>query len=158
MTGFRSALLALLLLRPGLGYAVAVDPPLDDPVLEARAQEVFKTLRCLVCQNQSISDSDADLARDLREIVRERVAAGDSDDEARAFLVDRYGDWVLLKPPVKGTTLALWVGPLVLFCVALVIAVGFYRRPTRSGKEALAPLDENERQRMNDLMNDREDG
>lgn len=158
MIGLRVVLLAFLVLRPGLGFAVAVDPPLDDPALEARAQDVFKTLRCLVCQNQSISDSDADLARDLRMIVRERVAAGDTDDAARAFLVDRYGDWVLLKPPVKGSTLVLWGGPLVLLGVAVAVAAGFYRRHGRARSQALAPLDDDERQRLNDLMNDRDNG
>lgn len=148
----------LAALAPGLGYGANIDPPLDDPALEARAQNLFKDLRCLVCQNQSISDSNADLARDLRVIVRERVMAGDSDAQARAYLVDRYGDWVLLKPPFKGTTVLLWLGPLVLAGVALLIAVGFYRGRKSSGTESVAPLSAQERQRLRSIVDETGDG
>ena len=101
--------LAILVLAvwPMAAGAVAVDKPLDDPALEARAREIHKELRCLVCQNQSIEDSNADLARDLRQLVRERLAAGDSDEEVLSFVVARYGDWVLLTPPVQGNTMLL---------------------------------------------------
>ena len=85
-------------------WAVEPDEILDDPVLEARAREISKGLRCLVCQNQSIDDSNAGLARDLRILLRERLVAGDSNSAAIAFIVDRYGDFVLLRPPVKPTT------------------------------------------------------
>ena len=94
--------------------AVAVEPRemLNDPSAEARAREISKLLRCVVCQNQSIDDSDASLARDLRILVRERIFSGDSDQEVIDYVVSRYGDFVLLKPPLKTTTLFLWGVPL----------------------------------------------
>jgi cytochrome c-type biogenesis protein CcmH len=104
-------------------HAVRPDEVLADPTLEARAREISSELRCMVCQNQSIDDSDAPLARDLRLLVRERVKAGDSDNAIRAFLTARYGDFILLKPPLKFETVLLWVGPgLVLLLGAAVIA------------------------------------
>jgi cytochrome c-type biogenesis protein CcmH len=106
-------LLALLLVAaPALG--VEPGERLADPALEARARAISRDLRCLVCQNQSIDDSSADLARDLRILLRERIAAGDTDDEAVAFIVSRYGDYVLLRPPFRLDTLLLWLGPPIL--------------------------------------------
>lgn len=106
---------ALMLLGAGHASAMAVDAvTLQDPAQEARARNLMQGLRCLVCQNQSIETSDAELASDLRRIVRERIAAGDTDDQVRAHLVARYGDWVLMRPPVKLSTLVLWAGPPVL--------------------------------------------
>ena len=99
-----------------------------------------KELRCLVCQNQSIDDSDAGLARDLRQLVRERLLAGDSDDEIIAFVTERYGDFVLLRPPMKPSTWGLWYGPLVIFALA-AIAIGFYMRRRRNAP-ASAPVEE----------------
>lgn len=125
--------LALILAAPP-ALAVAVDQQtLEDPVLEARAHNLMKQVRCLVCQNQSIEDSDADMARDLRAAVRARVAAGDSDSAVKAWLVDRYGDWVLLRPPFKPLTALLWGMPLVLVAAGGLIAA---RRLTR--RQALA--------------------
>jgi cytochrome c-type biogenesis protein CcmH len=147
---------ALLLALPQGALAVAVDPPMDDPALEARAQALFADLRCLVCQNQSISDSNADLARDLRMIVRERIAAGNSDIEARSYLVDRYGDWVLLKPPVKAATWVLWFGPLVLLALAGWLGFGLYRRRGPRQEEA-RPLDVQEQERLKLLLKDTDD-
>ncbi len=142
----------------GLGLSAAaqvvterVDPPIDDPILEARAQAIHKQIRCLVCQNQSIHDSNSDLARDLRIIVRDRVAAGDSNDEAIQFLVFRYGDWVLLKPPFKASTLALWLGPILILLLAAWAAHGFFRgarAPVAQG----APLTKDEQQRLAELL------
>ncbi|MEA2758173.1 MAG: cytochrome c-type biosis protein CcmH [Methylobacteriaceae bacterium] len=104
-------------------HAVRPDEVLADPTLEARAREISAELRCMVCQNQSIDDSDAPLARDLRLLVRERVQAGDTDYAIRTFLSARYGDFILLKPPLKFETILLWVGPgLVLLLGAAVIA------------------------------------
>lgn len=120
--------LALLLASPAL--AVMPDEVLDDPALEARARVVSKELRCLVCQNQSIDDSNADLARDLRVLVRERLVAGDSNDQALEFIVARYGDYVLLKPPVQANTLVLWAGPVVIFLIAGGILLVRVRRKT----------------------------
>src|SRR5579859_3377583 len=110
----RLLLVLLLGLAAASAWAVQPDEMLADPKLEARARAISRDLRCLVCQNQSIDDSDAELARDLRLLLRERLKAGDSDQQARQFLVDRYGDYVLLKPPFKTATLALWLGTPVL--------------------------------------------
>jgi len=126
-------LLALTLLFALSAPALAVRPDeiLADPALEARARTISEGLRCLVCQNQSIDSSDADLARDLRVIVRERLTAGDSDDEVRAFLVARYGEYVLLNPVIAPHTLALWIaGPLVLLGGAAVVFLAARRKRT----------------------------
>ncbi len=124
-----SALFALVVVSGMSGPSLAVEPDeiLDDPVLEQRARELSKGLRCLVCQNQSIDDSNAELARDLRIIVRERLTAGDSDEETMDYIVARYGDYVLLKPPVNAGTLGLWLGPFLILIVA-GIAVFFFLR------------------------------
>jgi cytochrome c-type biogenesis protein CcmH len=108
---------AALWLVPLAAGAVQPDEILADPKLEARARDLSAQLRCMVCQNQSIDDSNAELARDLRLLVRERLKAGDSDDAIRAYLVQRYGDFILLKPPVKAETLALWGAPIVILLV-----------------------------------------
>jgi cytochrome c-type biogenesis protein CcmH len=117
--------LGVLLLLAALAPAHAVRPDevLTDPALEARARDISAELRCMVCQNQSIDDSDAPLARDLRLLVRERVKAGDTDNAIRTFLTARYGDFILLKPPLKLETALLWAGPgLVLLLSAALIA------------------------------------
>jgi cytochrome c-type biogenesis protein CcmH len=107
-------LTCLLLLAPLAARAVQPDEIMTDPRLEARARALSAQLRCLVCQNESIDESHADLARDLRVLVRERLRAGDSDDKIRAFLVRRYGDFILLKPPFKLETWLLWGAPLLI--------------------------------------------
>ena len=101
----------LLVLSAAPAAAVEPDEILADAALEARARDISKELRCLVCQNQSIDDSNAKLARDLRLLVRERITKGDSNRQVIAYIVARYGDFVLLKPPFKATTWALWLGP-----------------------------------------------
>ncbi|WP_420547664.1 cytochrome c-type biogenesis protein [Curvivirga sp.] len=116
-----------LLLLPFSVQAVQPDEILDDPLLEERARVISEDLRCLVCQNQSIDDSDADLARDLRIIVRERLVAGDSNDEVLEFIVARYGNYVLLDPPMNIQTLILWVGPLIIFLLGTLAVVLWYR-------------------------------
>jgi cytochrome c-type biogenesis protein CcmH len=121
--------LALLFTLSAPALAVRPDEVLADPALEARAREISEGLRCLVCQNQSIDDSDADLARDLRLIVRERLVAGDSDDEVRAFLVARYGEYVLLNPVMAPHTILLWIaGPVVLVGGAIVVLLAARRK------------------------------
>ncbi|WP_439816663.1 cytochrome c-type biogenesis protein [Zavarzinia sp. CC-PAN008] len=135
-----------------MAHAVAVDPPLPDPALEARARAISKGLRCLVCQNQSIEDSNADLARDLRNLVRQRVAAGDSDEQALAFVVARYGDWVLMEPPLKPRTYALWALPGVLLVLGAGLVLIFYRR--RKVEAAPAPLAPDERRRLKALLDE----
>lgn len=119
--------LVLALGAGGGAQAIFIEKPLDDPAEEARAQRLMKELRCLVCQNQSISESNAGLAQDLRVLLRERLDAGDSDQEALDFMVVRYGDWVLLEPPVKSTTYILWAGPAVIVLVVLVFLMLFLR-------------------------------
>lgn len=133
--------LLLLLLLSGPALAVQPDEQLSDPTLESRAREISAGLRCLVCQNQSIDDSDAPLARDLRLLVRERLKIGESDDAVRDYLVARYGDFILLKPPFEISTLILWLAPLaVLFLGGLVALDRFRKAP--SDDAALTPAEE----------------
>ncbi|MBM3572651.1 MAG: cytochrome c-type biogenesis protein CcmH [Alphaproteobacteria bacterium] len=149
-------LLALLVLVVPLA-AVAVEPHevLSDPKLEARARALSQDIRCLVCQNQSIDDSNAPLARDLRLIVRERIVAGDSDEGIIEYLVARYGDFVRLKPPMRPGTYALWFGP-ALFLAAGAIAIGlFFGRRRRVS--APAPLSAEERRRLDALKSESRD-
>ncbi len=136
--------------------AAAVDPAerLDDPALEARAREISKELRCLVCQNQSIDDSNAPLARDLRILVRERLTAGDSDEEVIAFVTERYGDYVLLRPPFQANTLVLWLAPAILI-VAGGSAILILARRRRTAA-VVAPLTEAEQRRLETLLEDGE--
>lgn len=125
-------LLLCLLLIAAAAPAAAIRPDeiLEDSGLEMRARGLGRELRCLVCQNQSIDDSEADLARDLRRLVRERLVAGDSDDAIRTFLVDRYGDFVRLDPPLKMSTMLLWFGPIAVLGGGLLgVAVFLRRRP-----------------------------
>ena len=122
----RRVLLLAALLGALAGPAAAVTPQeqLTDPALEARARSISQELRCVVCQNQSIDESDAPLAHDLRVLLRERIAAGDTDDQAKDFIVQRYGNFVLLKSPLEGATLLLWFGPLAVLAIG---GFGVYR-------------------------------
>jgi cytochrome c-type biogenesis protein CcmH len=120
--------LVLALSLPSLAAAVEPDEMLDDPALEARARVISKGLRCVVCQNQDIDSSNAGVARDLRILLRERLVAGDSDEEAVAFIVARYGDYVLLKPPFNGKTIILWFAPLILLGGGVAVGVTTLRR------------------------------
>lgn len=123
------ALLALLAAAPAL--AVQPDEVLPDPKLEARARELSAGLRCLVCQNQSIDDSDASLARDIRVLIRERISRGESNDQVRDFLVSRYGDFILLNPPFKMETWLLWLSaPATLALGGLAVALAARRKAT----------------------------
>jgi cytochrome c-type biogenesis protein CcmH len=152
----RSAL-ALLILATLAGipsaYAVRPDEMLADPVLEVRAREVSRELRCLVCRNQSIDDSDADLAHDLRVLVRERITAGDSNDQVIGFVRARYGDFVLLRPPVAIGTALLWGGPLLVLLLGGLAVARFYRRRDHP---ATPPLSPDERQRLSALLAEKE--
>jgi cytochrome c-type biogenesis protein CcmH len=137
--------------------AVEPDEVLTDPALELRARQLSRELRCLVCQNQSIDDSHAELARDLRVLVRERLRAGDRDEDVRAFLVARYGDFVLLRPPFSANTLLLWLAPLLLAAAAALIIVRGLRRlpvPADAATSAadLPPLSEAEAKRLDRLL------
>lgn len=149
---FTILLLFGVLLAAGQVSAVAVDKEvIDDPVLEAQAREIMAGVRCLVCQNQSIEDSNADLARDLRRIVRERVVAGDSYQQVHDYLVARYGDWVLLRPPLSGRTILLWFAPpvfLVLGGAALLVNL----RRRRGSPSSPTPLDDAEEKRLSRIL------
>lgn len=138
------ALLNLLLAGPVLA-ATSPAEMLQDPVLEARARAIGQELRCLVCQNQSIDDSDASLAHDLRVLLREQLQQGKSDAEALQFLVDRYGDYVLLKPPFKSSTMLLWLLP---FGVLMAAAAFLLRRRPQAATPAEAPLSDDERKAL----------
>ncbi len=147
------ALAAMIALGAAPALAIGVGEALDDPVLEARARAMGKELRCLVCQNQSIDDSDADLARDLRRLVRERLVAGENEAQIKAYLVSRYGDFILLKPPFKAKTYALWLGPAVILLLAGGGAALYLRRQARR-PETAAPLTADERRRLETLLDD----
>ena len=152
----KAALVLILALVWSPAGAVLPDEMLADPVLEARARDISKNLRCLVCQNQSIDDSDAGLARDLRIVVRERLVAGDSDGAVIEFVVARYGDFVLLNPPFKATTYVLWIGPAVIGAFGLLAVIVFFRRRrAMADGEAPAPLSDEEKNRYEALMEDR---
>ncbi len=151
----RTLFLAITIIIAGLApaWAVLPDEILDDPVLEARARELSQEIRCLVCQNENIDSSNADLARDLRILVRERLVAGDSDDDVKAFLVARYGDFVLFNPPVKPTTYLLWFGPALIVLLGTGGVVAYFARRRRHQIEP-APLSAAERQRLERLLSD----
>ncbi len=157
MRSFLATLLvvsAILTVMPAMAFEI--DRPLDDPALEQRARDLSRSFRCLVCQNQSIFDSDASLAVDLRRIVRERIVAGDSDAQVEQFLVARYGDFVLLKPPLKPKTYLLWFGPLLIGVLA-VAGVFAYFRGQRARAAAPEPLSADERARLDALLEDESD-
>jgi len=141
-------LACLVALGSATGAMAATNPDeiLSDPALEQRARDLSKQLRCLVCQNQSIDDSDADLARDLRRIVRERLTAGDTDDQVMAFVTARYGDYVLLRPPLRAGTLALWFGPVVLLVAGIAIML------RRRHRVAAEPFSAEEDRRLAQLL------
>ena len=127
LTGY---LAAIFMIFGELQPAQAVDPAemLSNDLLEERARHISKDIRCVVCQNQSIDDSDAPLARDLRVLIRQRLVEGDTDQQVISYLVSRYGDFVLLAPPVKGTTLFLWLGPVVFALLGVLGLVLYFRR------------------------------
>ena len=150
LTSVLAALVLLALALPGL--AVQPDEMLDDPALEARARAIGQELRCLVCRNESIDDSNADLARDLRLLVRERLVAGDTDAEVKRFLVDRYGEFVLLRPAFSAANALLWLaGPAVFLAGLAVIAVYLRRRRPA----APAPLTPDEQAALQRALHER---
>ena len=147
------ALALLVLLLPGVAsYAVQPDEMLADPALEQRARGVSRDLRCLVCQNQSIDDSNAELARDLRILVRERLVKGDSDRQALDYIVARYGDFVLLDPPFKATTVVLWLGPALIGACGIFALVVYFRRLRRSSLVVPVALTPDEQRRLAALL------
>lgn len=140
------AILLAIVVIASPAYAVRPDEMLKDPALEARARDVSKELRCLVCRNQSVDDSDADLAHDLRVLVRERITAGDTNGQVLAYVRARYGDFVLLKPPFEWSTALLWGGPVLLLLFGVTLIRRWYRRQPEM--TATPPLTADERRRL----------
>ncbi len=134
----------------GPAQAVEPDEILSDSVLEARARELSRQLRCVVCQSQNIDDSNAPLAKDLRLLVRERLVAGDSDDQVISYLVERYGDYVLLKPPVQRNTLFLWAAPIFAVGAAGAVAAFYFRRTAKA--TAQTALSDDEKSRIDKML------
>jgi len=145
--------LAMALLAACPAHAVEPDEVLQDPALEARARTISEGLRCLVCQNQSIDDSEAPLAKDLRLLVRERLKAGDSNEQIVDFVVARYGEFVLLKPRFETHTLVLWLATPAVFLVALLIIALAYRRRMAEAANP-PPLSVAERRKLKRLIGD----
>ncbi|MCL4766423.1 MAG: cytochrome c-type biogenesis protein CcmH [Hyphomicrobiaceae bacterium] len=141
-----------MLLVSATVLAVQPDEVLSDPVLEARARELSAELRCVVCQNQSIDDSNAPLARDLRLLLRERLVAGDSDEAVKRFLVERYGTFVLLKPPFDGRTVLLWLTPLLVLGGAAVLVIRQLGRARALPRDASRELTRDEEERLRRLL------
>ena len=148
------AILLAAMMGLAAASALAIEPGerLADPALEARARALSGELRCLVCQNQSIDDSNADLAHDLRVLIRERLSAGDSDAQVLQFMVHRYGDFILLRPPVKPETYLLWFGPFMVLALGALGAGLYLRRSRRAPQQAPAPLSPDEQRRLQKLL------
>lgn len=145
-------LLAALLAAPA--FAVQPDEILPDPALEARARDISQGLRCLVCRNENIDDSNAQLARDLRLLVRERLVAGDSDAEVVEFVVDRYGEYVLLNPTTGGANLILWIAGPAMLAGGLGLAALYLRRRRTAPDAASAALSDEEQARLAEILKD----
>ena len=145
-------ILALVLAVPA--FAVQPDEILDDPALEERARDLSKGLRCLVCRNESIDESNADLARDLRLLVRERLVAGDTDAEVIDFVVDRYGEYVLLRPRASGSTLLLWAAGPIMLLLAAAVGYGYLRNRATARAEAEADLSPEEKARLARILDE----
>ena len=155
MKYLHALMLLVALLAPSRLWAVEPDEMLSDPTLEARARALSKELRCMVCQNESIDDSGAPLAHDIRVLVRERIKAGDSDRQVLDFLVARYGEFVLLRPRLSWHTVALWgLPPAVLLVGGVVILMDLRRRRTAQAEEEKANLSVAEEARLAELLRD----
>jgi len=159
MRTLMATLITAVCLTAGLitaAHAVQPDEILADPAMEARARSISAGLRCLVCQNQSIDDSDAPLAKDLRLLVRERLKAGDNDAGVRDFIVARYGEFVLLKPPVSMSTILLWAAPLLILLGAIAWIWSSYRNASGATASPVgAALSEDECKALDALLNDK---
>ena len=154
LTLLRLLVVTAVIASTGPSFAVQPDEILPDPTLETRARGLSHELRCMVCQNQSIDDSDAPLARDLRLLVRERLKAGDSDAQVLDYLVARYGEFVLLKPRFELRTALLWLAPVGLLgvgAITLIVAMRRRRRTAEARPEAVAPLSPGEQARLAEL-------
>ena len=147
-----AAVLSLAVALPA--PAVQPDEVLDDPALEQRARELSKGLRCLVCKNESIDESNASLARDLRILLRERLVAGDSDDEAMDFIVERYGEFVLLRPTMGGSNWLLWASGPILFVLAIGLGATYIRRRANAVPVTEGGLSPEEEARLREILKD----
>lgn len=134
--------------------AVQPDEMLEDPVLEERARELSKGIRCVVCQNESIDESHADLARELRLVVRERLVDGDTDEQVLDFLVERYGQFVLMKPRTDGWNIILWLSGPALFMIALGVGAVYVRGRSNAVAPTEAALSDDEKRRLEELLKD----
>ncbi|MEI4232077.1 cytochrome c-type biogenesis protein [Roseovarius sp. D22-M7] len=147
-------LAVILCLLAGPVFAVQPDEMLDDPALEERAREISEGLRCLVCRNESIDESNADLASDMRLLVRERLVAGDSDAEVVDFITDRYGEYVLLKPRTGGSNMLLWLAGPIMLGAGLLMAGLYLRGRSRTPEDAVTRLSEAEQDRLRAILKD----
>ena len=147
-------LLILLLIVATPLWAVEPDEVLDDPVLETRARLISKNLRCLVCRNESIDESNAGIAKDLRLLVRERLVAGDSNTEVVDFIVDRYGEYVLLKPQTGGSNLVLWAAGPAMLVIGLGLSGAYLRRRSRRAERKVDALSDEEKARLQEILKD----
>lgn len=151
MRALQAISVALMLALTGPAFAVQPDEILDNPVLEQRARDLSTGLRCLVCRNESIDESNAELARDMRILVRERLVAGDTDEDVIAFLVDRFGEYVLLRPTTQGSNIILWIAAPSLFLIALGGALVYLRGRARQ-KPDMTGLSTAEQKRLDELL------
>ncbi len=149
-----SLLLSATFVTTGPAWAVLPDEVLDDPVLEERAREISKGLRCLVCQNESIDESNAPLARDLRIVVRERLVAGDTNEEVVEFIVERYGEFALLNPTTDGWNRLLWWAGPAMFLIALLMGALYVRGRASAPVVEDKGLSDSEQERLNKILND----
>ncbi len=146
--------IALLATNFAFAQVIAPNAPIADPALEARVKTLASELRCLVCQNQTVADSDAPVARDMREQVRAQLASGKSEVEVKAYMTERFGDFVLYKPPLKASTLVLWVAPFAALLLGLGVLVWRLKSTSRQGGDAQATISEAERERARRMLED----
>ncbi len=151
-SGLRLVIIPLVFFASAAALAVEPDEVLSDPALEARARALSAELRCVVCQNQSIDDSNAPLARDLRLLLRERLVAGDSDSEVKQYLVQRYGTFVLLKPPLDERTMLLWLAPLLILGAAVLLLLRYFGSARKAQTEGRRTLSREEEERLRALL------
>lgn len=152
MNWLRACLIGLAVSFGSPALAVQPDEILEDPALESRARGISAGLRCLVCRNESIDESNAELARDMRLLVRERLVEGDSDAEVLAFIVERYGEYVLLRPTTEGANMLLWIAAPVLFLIALLSAGLYLRQRANAPEPARDGLSPEEEMRLRELL------
>lgn len=155
MRFMKAAVLSLMMATMAVPVvAVQPDEMLEDPVLEQRARELSKGIRCVVCQNESIDESNADLAGELRLVVRERLVTGDTDEEVLDFLVERYGQFVLMKPRTDGWNIILWLSGPALFLIALGVGAAYIRNRSIALAPTEAALSDDEKKRLEELLKD----